>query len=85
MSPQSHVVMRRMGTLDCLHDGTIYLYYALCFMLVEHSACHEPISVLINVCIYIYIYIYIYILYIYIYIYIYIYVYLYISDDLHKH
>ena len=28
-------------------------------MLVEHSVCHEPISVLINVCIYIYIYIYI--------------------------
>ena len=27
----------------------IYLYYALCFMLVEHSVCHEPISVLINV------------------------------------
>ena len=25
-------------------------------MLVEHSVCHEPISVLINVCIYIYIY-----------------------------
>ena len=27
-------------------------------MLVEHSVCDEPISVLINVCIYIYIYIY---------------------------
>ena len=37
-----------MGALDCLHDGTMYLYYALCFML------------LINVYIYIYIYIYIY-------------------------
>ena len=49
MSPQSHVVMRRMGALDCLHDVTIYLYYALCFMLVEQSVCHEPISVLINV------------------------------------
>ena len=35
--------------LDCLHDVTLYLYYALCFMLVEHSVCHEPISVLINV------------------------------------
>ena len=35
--------------LDCLHDVIIYLYYALCFMLVEHSVCHEPISVLINV------------------------------------
>ena len=43
------VVMRRMGALDCLHDLTLYLYYALCFMLVEHSVCHEPISVLINV------------------------------------
>ena len=42
------VVMRRMGALDCLHDVTIYVYYALCFMLVEHSVCHEPISVLIN-------------------------------------
>ena len=39
----------RMGALDCLHDVTIYLYYALCVMLVEHSVCHEPISVLINV------------------------------------
>ena len=28
---------------------SLYLYYALCFMLVEHSVCHEPISVLINV------------------------------------
>ena len=35
--------------LDCLHDVTIYLYYALCFMLIEHSVCHEPIFVLINV------------------------------------
>ena len=43
------VVMRRMGALDCLHDVTIYLYYALCFMLIEHSVCHEPIFVLINV------------------------------------
>ena len=23
--------------------------YTLCFMLIEHSVCHEPISVLINV------------------------------------
>ena len=30
-------------------DVTLCLYYALCFMLVEHSVCHEPISVLINV------------------------------------
>ena len=49
MSQQSHVVMRRMGALDCLHDVTIYLYYALCFMLIEHFFCHEPISLLINV------------------------------------
>ena len=42
------VVMRGMGPLHFLHDVTIYLYYALCFMLVEHSVCHEPISVLIN-------------------------------------
>ena len=43
------VVMRRMGALDCLYDVTIYLYYTLSFMLVEHSVCHEPISFLINV------------------------------------
>ena len=41
--------MRSMGALDYLHDVTIYLYNAICFMLVEHSACHEPIPVLINV------------------------------------
>ena len=32
---------------ECLIDGRI-LYYALCFMLIEHSGCHEPIFVLIN-------------------------------------
>ena len=40
------------------------MYYALCFVYVEHSVCHEPISVLINIYVsrsYIYIYIYIYI------------------------
>ena len=25
------------------------VYYALCFVHVEHSVCHEPISVLINI------------------------------------
>ena len=39
----------RMDALDCLHDVTLYLYYALCFMRVEHSVCRESISVLINV------------------------------------
>ena len=39
---------------------SLYMYYALCFAHVEHSVCHEPISVLINI----YMYIYIYILYI---------------------
>ena len=43
------------GASDCLHDVTMYLYYALCFLLVEHSVCNEPISVLINIYIYIYI------------------------------
>ena len=43
------VMMRRMGALDCFHDVTLYFYYALCFMLFEHSVCHEPISLLINV------------------------------------
>ena len=26
----------------------IYIYYALCFILIERSVCHEPTSVLIN-------------------------------------
>ena len=37
---------------------SLHMYYALCFVHVEPSVCHEPISVLT----YIYIYIYIYIL-----------------------
>ena len=44
---------------------SLCMYYALCFVHVEHSVCHEPISVLNNIY-----YIYIYIIYIYIYIYI---------------
>ena len=32
---------------------SLYMYYALSFVLVEHAVCHEPIFVLINV-IYIY-------------------------------
>ena len=40
---------------------SLYMYYALCFVLVERSVCHEPISVLINTCMHVYIYIYIYI------------------------
>ena len=35
---------------------SLYMHYALCFVHVEHSVCHEPISVLINI-LYIYIYI----------------------------
>ena len=65
-------VMRRMGALDCLHDVT--MYYALCFVHVEHSVCHEPISVLLNTYMYTYIYIYIYNIYMYVYMYIYIYI-----------
>ena len=66
---------------------SLYMYYALCFVHVEHSVCHKLISVLANICIryrsiwdlYVYIYIYIYIYtYIYIRIYIYIYIYKYI-------
>ena len=60
--------MKTIQCAHCLHDVTIHFYYALCFMLVEHSVCLEPIFVLINV--------YIYILYIYIYIYVYIYIYI---------
>ena len=28
---------------------SLYMYYALCFVHVEHSVCHEPISILINI------------------------------------
>ena len=28
---------------------SLYMYYALSFVLVEHFVCHEPIFVLINV------------------------------------
>ena len=28
---------------------SLYMYYALYFVHVEHSVCHEPISVLINI------------------------------------
>ena len=38
--------MRRMGALECLHNFTVY---ALCFVFVEQSVCHEPIAVLINI------------------------------------
>ena len=41
-------MMRRMGALDCFITS-LYMYYAPCFVLVEHSVCHEPISVLINI------------------------------------
>ena len=34
---------------------SLYMYYAFCFVHVEHSVCHEPISVLIKIYIYIYI------------------------------
>ena len=33
--------------------ASLYMYYALCFVHVEHFVCHEPISVLINIYIYI--------------------------------
>ena len=39
---------------------SLYMYYALYFVHVEHSVCHEPISVLILIYIYTHIYIYIY-------------------------
>ena len=40
--------------------ASLYMYYDLCFVHVEHSVCHEPISVLILIYIYTHIYIYIY-------------------------
>ena len=38
----------KTSALDCLQDVT-NMYYALCFVHFEHSVCHEPISVLINI------------------------------------
>ena len=46
-----------MKTIQCVHPphhwlifmASFYMYYDPCFALVEHSACHEPISVLNNV------------------------------------
>ena len=34
--------------MDFLHDVTISIYYALCFLHVRHSVGHEAIFVLIN-------------------------------------
>ena len=44
----------------------LYMCYTLSIVLVEHSVCHEPIFVLINVYLYICIYIYIHHVHIYI-------------------
>ena len=46
---QNHCGDEEGERIGLFHDVTIYLYYALCFMLAEHSMCQEPISVLINV------------------------------------
>ena len=62
---------------------SLYMYYALCFVHVEQSVFHEPISVLINIHLYIYIYIYIYII-IYIYMPIHTYMYNYFHKTLSK-
>ena len=59
------VVMRGVWVHWIVFMASLYMYYALCFVHVEHSVCHEPIFVLINIYIYI-----LYICYIYIYIYI---------------
>ena len=47
-------MMRRISALDYLYLTIyiyiyIYIYYVLCFVLVEHSVCHKPIYVLINI------------------------------------
>ena len=34
---------------------SLYMYYTLYFVHIEHSVCHEPISILIKMYIYIYI------------------------------
>ena len=54
----------RLWTASDEEDGrmtSLYMYYALCFVPVEHSVCREPISVLTNIILYTYIYICIYI------------------------
>ena len=53
------VVMRGVWVHWIVFMVSLYMYYALCFVHIKHSACHEPIFVLINIYIYIYIYIYI--------------------------
>ena len=53
----------RMGALDWLHDFTMYVLSSL--LCACWALCHEPISVLINVCVYIYTYIFTYIIYVY--------------------
>ena len=40
--------MMRTGALDHLLAFTIFIYYTSCFVLVDHSVCREPISILIN-------------------------------------
>ena len=47
-------MMRRLGAHWIVF---LTVHHALCFVLVEHSVYHEPISVLINIYINIYIYI----------------------------
>ena len=84
------VGMKRMGALDCLHDVTKYVL-CFCFVHVQHSVCHEPFSVLINIYIYVCMYVCIYVcMYVCMYVYthiifvIYISYILYIANVIHK-
>ena len=49
MSPQSHCGDEEDGRtgLSSWRQTSLYMYYALCFVHVEHAVCHEPISVYI--------------------------------------
>ena len=45
-----HSLLNTRLYISHIYICTYIIYiYALCFMHVEHSVCHEPISVLINI------------------------------------
>ena len=43
-----HTQSKSMAASDFLHDVAVYVSRSM-LLLVEHSVCHEPISILINV------------------------------------
>ena len=49
MSRRSHLGKLYKWAHWIVFMASLYMYYALYFVVVEHSLCHELISVLINV------------------------------------